>query len=276
MDTITIYCGKCGEELKAKVVDAGGVMRCSKCRVRIPIPNSNLDRPQIRVFCPKCGARLRGWPDEAGKQVECRRCKKIISLPHIHAPAEGGRAKDAKAERKKELPGLAKEESATGRKPKEEKIEKEEIKIEPAKKRRAGDAPILSFTDSDVAVDANAGKKSKASVEKEGDEEAMISFDEFLVDDAAKPAKKKRPVFPEPESASRKPKLAPEEKERAARDTDALPPARAPRKEAPPPTVPAKTLVIECRKCGMRLVFRDGNKPRPGAGCPSCGEKLAL
>ncbi|NOZ24224.1 MAG: prepilin peptidase [Planctomycetes bacterium] len=269
MDTITIYCGKCGEELKVKAVDAGGVMRCTKCRVRIPIPSTNLDRPQIRVFCPKCGARLRGWPNEAGKQVECRRCKKIISLPHIKEPgAEGRTSREArKKDRGKTVYSFTDEEDG--------KIEKEEVKIEPVKKRRAADVPVLSFSDDDVDVGGKKTKESKPMDKEDEDEEEMISFDEFLVDDVAKPGKKKRKP-PRDGEKRRKPKLSPDEEKRATSDTDALPPAKVGRKNASPPETTRKTLVVDCEECGMRLVFRNGRKPHPSAVCPACGEKLVV
>ena len=275
MNTITVYCGKCGEKLSVKAVDAGGVMRCTKCRVRIPIPSSNLDRPQIHVFCPKCGARLRGWPEEAGKQVECRRCKKTISLPEIKKPEKtrresGSTKKDRKKDSDSDVYSLVDEED-------EEEIEKEEVKIEPVKKRRGADGPILSFSDDDLSAKKSAKPKRRDKGENKDtdeDEEDMISFDEFLVDDAPTSSKKKRRPSRKDEKKPRKPKLSPDEQDRATRDTDALPPSTVGKKRTPPKKAAEKTLVIECKDCGMRLVFRNGKKPIPNAICPACGEEL--
>jgi len=80
---ITIYCGKCGKKLKVDRSKAGKETTCLQCKAKLPVPSSDLDKPQIRLYCYGCGARVRAMLEEAGGDMRCPKCKQVIPLPMI-------------------------------------------------------------------------------------------------------------------------------------------------------------------------------------------------
>jgi len=90
---IKVYCGRCGKALVAKDELAGKVVNCPKCRSKVPIPTSDLDKPQIRLLCSGCGSKMKAMPEQADEDMQCPKCNRLIHLPTIEKEPPGGRAK---------------------------------------------------------------------------------------------------------------------------------------------------------------------------------------
>jgi len=78
-----VYCGNCGNRIIRENSAAGRVALCPSCENRVPLPTSNLDKPQIRMLCKGCGGRLRAWVNQAGTTMRCPKCGTRFTLPVI-------------------------------------------------------------------------------------------------------------------------------------------------------------------------------------------------
>jgi len=85
---VVFYCGKCGKKLITTDEHKGKIAKCTGCGAKVPIPTSNLDKPQIRLFCPGCNSKMRAWTDEAGEEMRCPKCGRIFELPFIEEEPE--------------------------------------------------------------------------------------------------------------------------------------------------------------------------------------------
>lgn len=89
---IKVYCGRCGKALVGKRELAGKIVVCTKCTSKVPMPTSDLDKPQIRLLCSGCGSKMKAMPNQADEDMQCPKCNRLIHLPVIEKDKPGGRA----------------------------------------------------------------------------------------------------------------------------------------------------------------------------------------